>query len=114
MIRELLESNNLSKQMVLTTKLIYQNLIDEIYKQVRDDFSKKDIVSILNKGEDEKLDVDVNELFSKLIDEEAKKIAKRLANFDEDEIIEAARTAKKEVKDPIKKEILIELIDRIL
>jgi len=113
MLKEILENNNLSKQFLLTSKLIYQDLIDEIYKQVRDEFSKKEIVSILNKGEDEKLGIDVNEIFSNLVDKYAQKLIKK-GNFDEQDIVDASRDAKKEVKDPIQKEILTELIDKIL
>jgi len=116
MLKEILEnnSNNIKKQLLLISKLIYQDLIDEIYKQVRDEFSKKEIVSILNKGEDEKLGIDVNEIFSNLVDKYAQKLIKKIGNFDEQDIVDASRDAKKEVKDPIQKEILTELIDKIL
>jgi len=77
-------------------------------------FQKKEIISILNNDEDEKLKIDVNEIFSDLIDKYAQKLIKKLNNFDEEDIVDASRNAKKEVKDPIQKEILIELIDKIL
>ena len=98
----------------MTTKLIYQNLIDKIYKQTNGEFSKKEIISILNNGEDKKLEIDVNEIFSDLIDKYAQKLIKKLNNFDEKDIADVSRNTKKEVKDPIQKEILIELVDKIL
>jgi len=115
MIKEIIEKieKNLVRQILTSVDILYNDIITEIYTKSDRSKNKKEIIKLLMDERDDEIGVDVNEIFSNVINAFVKKFGKAIEKFPKDDIQDSFREAGKKITDPIKREIFLEIKDII-